>query len=132
MSNQRFTPGPWDFPLYPMDEAQRLEAESLGISVARFTHNDGAVSVMAGSDDDRKPVAHALCQTGFKRGEGYKTICDERDANARLMAAAPDLFDALRSLLSLCEAGGVPFDEPGRPTVNAARAALSRASQVQP
>lgn len=38
------------------------------------------------------------------------------------------LEEALRRLLSLCEQGGDPFDEPGRPTVMAARSALSHSS----
>lgn len=46
----------------------------------------------------------------------------------RAVNAHDDLLMALKLLLSLCEAGGDPFDEPGRPTVARARAAISKAT----
>jgi hypothetical protein len=36
------------------------------------------------------------CQTPFKRGEGWQSECEVREANARLIAAAPDLLAALK------------------------------------
>jgi hypothetical protein len=34
------------------------------------------------------------CQTPFKRDEGWQAECEVREANARLIAAAPELLDA--------------------------------------
>jgi len=58
----------------------------------------------------------------------------EQLANARLIAAAPELLEALRDLLgaaSLSAARGVAFsiDSPG---IVAARAAIARATREQP
>jgi hypothetical protein len=60
-----------------------------------YAMNDGAVPVLA--DDAR--VALVDCQTDFKRGQGWKAKCITRDANARLIAAAPDMLAALRAVL---------------------------------
>jgi hypothetical protein len=54
--------------------------------------SDGSVAILA--DGDR--VALVDCQTKFKRGEGYKAQCPIRDANARLIAAAPGLLEACK------------------------------------
>jgi len=105
MSKSDHTPGPWDFPMFAISDEDREMAERLGMEVPRFHHNDGAVSIMAGSGDERKAVANVLCQTRFKRGEGYRTVCNERDANARLVAAAPDLLAALKWAVTVIRPG---------------------------
>jgi len=53
--------------------------------------NDGSASVIS-SDD--KHIAFVTCQTKFKRGDGYKAQCTERDQYASLIAAAPDEHEA--------------------------------------
>ena len=71
------TPGPWS-------------PSAIGLT------NDGALPIMADiGADDRKRVATVDCQSRFKRGEGWKSECDERAANARLIAAAPEMLAAL-------------------------------------
>lgn len=74
MTNQKtkWTPGPW-------------RVGTIGLT------NDGGRPVLA--ESGRICVIDA--QTEFKRGEGWKTECDEREANARLIAVAPELYAAM-------------------------------------
>jgi hypothetical protein len=51
-------------------------------------------------DQEIKRIALVDCQTRFKRGQGWQTECDEREANARLIAAAPELLEALREVMA--------------------------------
>ena len=50
------------------------------------------------------------------------------EANARLIAAAPDLLDALERLLHMAEEGSIP----GPNTLNQARAAIAKAKCETP
>jgi hypothetical protein len=52
----------------------------------------------------------------------------EKQANARLIAAAPDLLDALRELTIAAEAAGWDVDADNAPILKAARAALAKAT----
>lgn len=69
------------------------------------------------------------------QGEHIAHVCDlddaipEATANARLMAAAPDLLAALRDLLDEADLGEV--DEYTAPKIEAARAAIARATGDQ-
>ena len=69
------------------------------------------------------------------QGEHIAHVCDlddaipEATANARLMAAAPDLLAALRDLLDEADLNEV--DEYTAPKVEAARAAIARATGDQ-
>lgn len=74
------------------------------------------------------------------QGEHIAHVCDLDDgvandylheaiANARLMAAAPDLLAALRDLLDEADLGEV--DEYTAPKIEAARAAIARATGDQ-
>jgi len=62
--------------------------------------------------------------TRFKRGQGYKTECAERDANASLIAAAPDLLAALKQQTHALVAGGY---DPRSKAIEDARAAIAKA-----
>jgi hypothetical protein len=66
-------------------------------TVSPHLENSGSRIVM-GVDDEGEPTRVGVtdCKTKHKRGEGWMTECAERDANARLMAAAPDMLDALK------------------------------------
>lgn len=88
-----YTPGPYSFRLYATDD-DPAELRKLGLEPVRLLTNEGQVAIMAG---DRR-VALVDCQTEFKRGQGYKTACAERDANAKLFSAAYDLLKALQQL----------------------------------
>jgi hypothetical protein len=89
------TPGPWQFREYSLSDEMLAEARAAGIEPLRFINNDGSVPVSA--NDCRICVVD--CQTEFKRNTGHRAECAERDANARLIAAAPDLLAALKAAI---------------------------------
>jgi hypothetical protein len=62
--------------------------------------NDGAAAVI--HDDGR--ICLVDIQSKAKRGAAYKSECKERDANARLIAAAPDLLAACEAALGCLDA----------------------------
>jgi len=66
---------------------------------ATFLTNDGQRAIMAPDAElGRKRVALVDAQKKYKRGEGWKLDDDpERDANAKLFAAAPELVKALEA-----------------------------------
>jgi hypothetical protein len=78
------------------------------------------------ADDDREQFVLAVTVSDMvdskANGERFARAINSHDA----------LVDALKRLLSLCEAGGDPFEEPNRVVVNQARAALSLAGEKQP
>jgi hypothetical protein len=90
------TKGPWGFSEFHGTEERNKEAIALGLKPVPNVNNEGQRFIMAGIGDDRKRIALVDCQTEFKRGKGHETECAERDANARLIAAAPDLLEALQ------------------------------------
>lgn len=59
-------------------------------------------------------------------GDGFAQVC----ANARLIAAAPDLLKELDHLVRLLEPLEQSLNVPGLATLNGARAAIARASHV--
>ena len=84
MSTQH-TPGPW---------------KVANIHANGFYGNSGEAMVTA---EDRR-ICAVDCATNFKRGHGYTHVCAERDANTRLIAAAPDMLAALTYVLPWLEA----------------------------
>lgn len=115
MSETRWTPGPWLAKLGEFD----------------FT-NDGGRSIMtdvpgAPYNEDYKRIALVDSQIERKRGKNatpYNAPDDERDANAKLIAASPELYRALYRLLAICED---ELDESRVPEMKEARAALAKA-----
>ena len=79
------TPGEWSFKIYATDDDPE-KLRKLGLEPVQCLSNDGQRYIMASN----KRIALVDCQTPFKRGMGYKTACAERDANAMLIAAAPE------------------------------------------
>jgi hypothetical protein len=80
MSEAKFTPGPW-------------------VAVNRGTKHEPMMSVMAARIAGQKPRHEvAICATGDSPQE-------MEDANAHLIAAAPDLYQALKTLLFNCRHG---------------------------
>lgn len=90
-----YTKGPWHFRKWAQSDEDIAIARKVGVEPTPLRMNDGSVPV----SDDGKNIAFVCCQTTFKRGMGYQTECEERDANARLIAAAPALLEALEELL---------------------------------
>lgn len=90
MATAAHTPGPWNFKVWMTSDEDTERALSVGLQPVRALTNEGQRFIMA----PHYRVALVDCQTDFKRGKGYQTDCAERDANARLIAAAPELLDA--------------------------------------
>lgn len=90
----QYTKGPWKFRLYATDDTP-AELAKFGIKPVRMLDNSGAMAIS--SEGGR--IAMVDCQAAYKRGQGHATECAERDANARLIAASPDLFEALRDVM---------------------------------
>lgn len=67
-------------------------------SAAGFTENDGGLSIISDALDEYAKVAVAVLRVKAKRGQTYRAIDPERDANARLIAAAPALLEALHKM----------------------------------
>ena len=91
MSKGKHTPGPWRFKEYvefPADVKEEWERSGREIPRFRFLTNDGQAAIT--SDHADNAIAYVQCQTKFKRGMGHKAECEMRDANARLIAAAPE------------------------------------------
>lgn len=61
---------------------------------------------------------------------GTAAIRPEAAANARLMAAAPELLAALKTTLAICAHRwrALPSDAPEKVAIEAARAAIAKAS----
>lgn len=90
----KHTSGPW--------ELSPLHLSGMYLS-------DGGAAVLA----DGLRVALVDIQSKPKRGEGGKAKCPIRDANARLIVAAPDLLAACQRLVKnaecTCAEGGPGF-----------------------
>lgn len=82
------------------------------------THSPWIVDGVGVKDSD----GYSVCSTGNNRA----VIGDERAANLRLIAAAPDLLDALRRVLRHIpdDAGGASLSDD----VHRARAAIAKAT----
>ncbi len=66
--------------------------------------NDGSIVVMEGDGFDAEPVANVLPTVPIKRSQGHKLTDDKRrDDRARLIAAAPDLLEALKAYMHAME-----------------------------
>lgn len=66
-----------------------------------FTANDGSVTVVPTDEDAMFSICDVKLTKHFPRGKTYKAEDAERDANARLIAAAPDLLKALKNCVLL-------------------------------
>ena len=100
MSDTRFTPGPWF-----VDLNNPLRDDSYAVTTGEYDTGDWIASVRPLVDDD----------TGMVRGA-------EHQANARLIAAAPDLYAACAGALSVMGADGYAGI-----VVHSLRAALAKA-----
>jgi hypothetical protein len=101
MSEAKHTKGPWRFQEWmhsdeELAEIRKHEAAGLPVHPVACVFNNGERVIMGPAGR----VALVDCQTPFKRGKGHETECAERDANARLIAAAPDLLAACQDALA--------------------------------
>lgn len=102
------TPGPWTVQDFNADDLQ---------SPSRF---EGPVVVYAESDCDIHPVADCSCNHTCR-------AADEAQANARLIAAAPDLLEAASALLADVRRR-YPGEELRCPFMRALDAAMTKAT----
>ena len=91
------TPGPWRFREYAQDADKIAQLREVGMQPTRALSNEGGAYVVA----ENVRVAVVDIQSEFKRGRGHESVCAERDANARLIAAAPTLYEALRGMVEM-------------------------------
>ena len=101
----KHTQGNWQFKPFFGDDAFIEQQKSMGIQPTRILMNDGSCGIIC----DDTHIANVTCQSRFKRGEGSTAVCEERDANARLIAASPRLLNALRAMLELCPSAPMPL-----------------------
>ncbi len=115
----KHTPGPW--------------------WVSKFRHNDGALPIV--SDHAVVSICAVACQTPFTRGNGWRTECETREANARLIAAAPEMLPIVAALAALPIGNDARDDVPvyglngvyiTHGDVRKARAAIARAKGGEP
>jgi len=91
----KHTPAPWTWNKYFGGELQVKQGREIGIEPTQCLTNDGATAVMAG---DRR-VALVDLQANIKKRYWSTADDPERDANARLIAAAPELVEAHQSAI---------------------------------
>ncbi|MFD0669737.1 hypothetical protein ACT80S_18605 [Ramlibacter sp. MAHUQ-53] len=104
MSKAKFTRGPWE----------------IGLVVNEETPSTHILSQHDHYDDDDKPVLNGGCDVALCFGS-------DQAANARLIAAAPELLSALANLLADATALGIE-DSPYSGAVAEARAAIAKAT----
>ena len=91
---QKHTKGPWEFRQYFGGDEEAKKQIAMGMTPTRILMNNGACSIIGGEHDDH--IAFVTCQSEFKRGQGHIAECETRDANARLIAKAPQMLEALK------------------------------------
>lgn len=96
---------------------------SLGLPPVRALTNEGQIAIMAGEGEDVKRIALIECQTKYKRGEGSRSACAERDANANLFATSGLMLAVLRFVAS-----DPCFSKLGSVTQDEVRSAISKAT----
>jgi hypothetical protein len=117
------------------EEFARLKGETLEPHEGYYRTNSGAWIVTANETDEDGyqvggPVAEVTFKGTAKRGEAYKAPDPVGQANARLIAAAPDMFEALDELLNY--SGGADSALEDEYVVARAIAALAKARGRQP
>lgn len=111
-TRKQHTPGPWTSPIFH-------GAAQFGIKPVPALTNEGSRFVMSPAGR----IALVDCQTEFKRGKGHQADCAERDANARLIAAAPEMLAALQACACFWGSDSL-YDSP---VAKQARAAIAKA-----
>lgn len=129
--NAKHTPGPWSCKFFHGTPEDLEQMKKFGMKPVLALTNDGSRYVMAESGR----VALVDCQTEYKRGKGHETECATRDANALLIAAAPDLLAALGNALRSMEYAAMALEAPEkcalRENIEQAKEALKKAGIEQ-
>lgn len=121
------TPGPWTFRKFATTDEDNEMLRKMGREPIRMLMNDGSAAVMAA--DAR--IGLVDCQTKFKRGEGHQAECAERDANAHLIAAAPELLAALQRMVEMVQGDVTPSLDVREARLARAQAAIAKATNAQ-
>jgi hypothetical protein len=117
MSEPKFTPGPWTLETVPINGGRGC------------CHKIGPFPSLGVYDETHACVYADGIRIGIEDRGGVSKVGDELAANARLIAAAPELYEALRCLLINAGEGGRKgraLDLLPRDTVEAASAALAK------
>ena len=91
------------------------EGEELG-------HTEILSSLLAGEEGDDWPIAYLVWEP-----LANKERCDELRANARLIAAAPDLLEALREIRNEMSESGNTWEKSGKIALWKANEAIAKA-----
>lgn len=132
MSEHKHTPGPWRWEVNEKHKTMQLVGgvQKYDLTIMGFERwgMHGAVATMRDPYVDGMNIMHRC--TNWARSvpgrahhaDWFKTI---EHPDARLMAAAPDLLEALEGLLRQVDAYDLPLSDPER---IAARAAIAKAT----
>jgi hypothetical protein len=119
------TPGPWTFRPFMGGDEHIAQLASVDLKPTKALTNEGQRYVMAAESR----VALVDMQAEVKKTERWHADDAERDANARLIAAAPDLLEAANmaegAVAQLCE-GQDPANECWN-VLSTIRAAIAKA-----
>lgn len=112
----KHTPGPWSLHEYQNGYPTLVRTAEGKVERVSWEYSIGAGDILLG---------HAKASTG---GGGFPKprTREEAEANARLMAAAPELLEALKRLASVCELADIKSHIPGHLAL--AREAIAKAT----
>ena len=116
-SEEFFTDAPGDGCIGKTTEGKTMNAFKGTPGPWTYTGSDSVVPLLRVICSDDKHPAH--------ESRSY----DEKQANARLMAAAPDLLESLTNLVGLAELGAARLDKY-KHALEVAKTAISKATSV--
>ena len=122
------TPGPWKLTRGRRGTLSNSENWTSTITIQTDFHASGKITNGPEADIAAMNLDSRAAGLGGVRTFSHHIDADEAEANARLIAAAPELLDALGRLLHMAEEGSIP----GPNTLNQARAAIAKAKGETP